>query len=238
VNPGAQDWEMRRHYYTGVNWEGHCNGWAAASILRKEPKWPIKDPYSDVTFTVADIKGLWIERDYCPRIAFFGSRYWGDGGDPRDIYPHVFHKVLVHYIGELRKPVLVDIRPDPSVENRVISGYEMTIQEVAPQTYLVDNYVMIHEYDNDLQDKVGIAPGSRHHFRYYLMTDEKGDPRDGYWLSLNPDFLWVPLSPGDCEDKNEVLEEFWINEILKYEKPPRPTLRPSPGARPNPGANG
>lgn len=235
VNPGAQDWEMRRHYYNGVNWEGHCNGWAAASVLRKEPKRPITDPYSGITFTVSDLKGLWIERDYCPKIAFFGSRYWGPGNDPSDIYPHVFHNVLVHYIGQLRKPILIDIRPDPSVENRVASAYEMSIQKVGEQTFLVDTRLMIHEYDNQLVDTVGVAPGAFHHFRYYLMTDENGVVKSGYWLSANPDFLWVPLASGDCDDKNEALEEFWINEILKFDKPPRPTLRPSPRASPNPG---
>jgi len=235
VNPGAQDWEMRRHYFTGVNWEGHCNGWAAASVLRKEPKRPITDPYSGITFTVSDLKGLWIERDYCPKIAFFGSRYWGAGNDPSDIYPHVFHNVLVHYIGELRKPVLIDIRPDPSVENRVASAYKMTIQKAGQQTYLVDTHLLIHEYDNHLEEKVGVAPGSYHHYRYYLMTDENDVVVGGYWLSYNPDFLWVPLAPGDCEDKNEALEEFWINEILKFDKPPRPTLRPSPRPSPSPG---
>ena len=33
-NPGAQAWEQKHHYNpTAPSWWGHCNGWAAASIM-------------------------------------------------------------------------------------------------------------------------------------------------------------------------------------------------------------
>lgn len=233
VNPGAQDWESRRHYYSGVNWEGHCNGWAAASVLRKEPERPITDPYSGITFEISDLKGLWIERDYCPKIAFFGSRYWGHGGeDMSDIYPHVFHNVLTHYIGKLKKPVLIDVMPQEAVENRVVSGYEMSIREVAPQTYLVDAAVRVHDYDKDIYENRGVADSEIRMYRYYLMTDENRKVISGSWLSYNPDFLWVPLASGECDDKNEHVEEFWINEIIKFDREPAPTPAPTPTPTP------
>ena len=37
-NLQATEWESSHHVSHGLWWEGHCNGWAAASILRPEPR--------------------------------------------------------------------------------------------------------------------------------------------------------------------------------------------------------
>jgi hypothetical protein len=34
------------------------------------------------------------------------------------------------------------------------------------------------------------------------------------WLSENPDFLYVPLSPGVCPDRHVGMEERWLKDIL------------------------
>jgi hypothetical protein len=217
---GAQKWEQRNHPYTGVAWAGHCNGWAAASVLRSEPKKPVKDPYTGIVFSIADLKGLWIERDYCPKIAFYGSRNNDpENNDPLDITPHEFHGVLTYFIGDLKKPVLIDYMSTSPVENRVISGYTMEIRRTGNRSFQVDAALKVHEYDKKLTEELGEAPHIIRNYRYTLSVDDRGRLVGGSWLSTNPDFLWVPLAPGTCPDHNPHVDEFWISEILKFQEP-------------------
>ena len=56
------------------NWWGHCNGWAAAAALEREPFYPIEA--DGITFEVADLKGLLTESYYSQVSDFSGSRYY------------------------------------------------------------------------------------------------------------------------------------------------------------------
>jgi len=213
VSPGAQSWELANHRYHGVSWEGHCNGWAASSVLRPEPNAPRTDPMSGVTFSVSDQKGILAEVDYCAKVAFFGSRYRG-GGDRRDIYPAKFHNTLRYYIGNLRKPIAVDYRSGTSVDNHVISKYSMTMQKTGTRTYTVTTVATIHKYDSSRINTPGIAPTYKKTYRYTLTVDANGAATGGSWLSENPDFLWVPLSPMDCSSNNPRVSEEWMQRIV------------------------
>ena len=102
--PGAAAWESTNHRYQGTWWEGHCNGWAASSVLRVQPVASKRDPCSGLVFSVSEQKGLLAERDLC------------------------------------------------------------------------------------------IVGGS--------------------WFSDNPDFLWVPLSPGTCDENNPRVQETWLQAVL------------------------
>ncbi|HVK62088.1 MAG TPA: hypothetical protein VM432_11075 [Bdellovibrionales bacterium] len=217
TTPGAQRWERSRHVFSGIAWSGHCNGWAAASIMRREPA-PWTDPFSEETFTTADMKGLLIERDYCPELLFFGHRYRGK--DLSDIYALDFHKVLTYYIGKLGKPVLMDIRRDAPVENRVVSGYKMTITEVDELTYDVVAELAVHEYDTSLSDELGVAPIKPRTYKYRIWTDAVGEVVKASWQSANPDFIWVPLAPATCSYQNPAVSEEWIQTMGKPTKLP------------------
>ena len=219
-NPGAQDWEKKNHYFSGVKWSGHCNGWAAASVLRKEPRASVMDPQTGIVFEVADLKGYWVEHDYCPRIAFFGKRYWGKGeSEQSDIKPAEFHNVITYYIGELKKPVLVDLHSDESVQNRVYSGYTMEIDKRGKHRFKVTATMTVHDYDQAIGNGIGVAKSRKIEYKYTLKTDDSGRVIDSDWESENPDFLWVPLAPANCDDSNPGLQERWIEEILRL--PPR-----------------
>lgn len=218
TNPGSQAWEHRNHNY-GVGWSGHCNGWAAASTMTPEPTKPITDPYSGVTFSVSDLKGLLIERNYCPKIVFFGSRNWGKpGNDPSDIRPSTFHNVITYFIGVLKKPVLVDLMASPAVQNSVISGYTMKTTKTGSNSYVVEMKATVHLYDNQLSEETGVARSMTRTYRYTLRTNNDGRVVGGSWLSSNPDFLWVPLSAGECRDRNQIVDQFWVDEIFRFGK--------------------
>lgn len=215
-NPGAAVWENQRNRYKGVHWEGHCNGWAAASILRAEPRAPRRDPVSGVVFTVSDQKGILSENDYCVQHAFFGSRNRGRAtDDARDIRPDLFHQTLQYYIGQLGKPVAFDYNAGSSVDNHVISGYQMDIRRTGAGRFAVVTRVTVHGYDSSKIEIPGVAPTYERTYRYNLFTDASGRLTGGSWSSANPDFLWVPLSPRDCSTHNPRVVEEWTARIMR-----------------------
>lgn len=212
-NPGAQSWESANHRFSGTWWEGHCNGWAASSVLRAEPRRSKTDPLSGVTFTVADQKGILSETDYCANVAFFGRRYRGRPGDNiRDIDPATFHRTLVYYIGQIGKPVSIDYRADSAVDNHVISGYRMTLTRIGSNTYSVTTVLKVHKYDGTRSQPPGVAPSYSRTYRYTLRETSTG--LVGSWRSLNPDFLWVPLSIADCGSNNPRVSHATVQQIL------------------------
>jgi hypothetical protein len=212
-NPGTQAWENSRHRYHGIVWEGHCNGWAASSVLRPEPTYSKYDARSGVTFSVVDQKGLLAETDYCAKVAFFGSRYRGSGSNPRDINPALFHTTLRYYIGTLKKPVATDYKQYIPVDNHVISGYTMNIRQTGTNTYAVTTKIRIHKYDNSISQTPGVAPMYTRTYSYRLREAADGS-LTGTWTSGNPDFLWVPLASVDCNSNNPRINHDRIQEIL------------------------
>lgn len=212
-NPGAQAWENSRHRYHGINWEGHCNGWAASSVLRPEPVTSKFDEQSGETFTVSDQKGLLAETDYCVKIAFFGSRYRGPNSNSRDIGAALFHKTLRYYIGTLKKPIATDYKPLEDVDNHVISGYTMKIRKTGTNSYAVTTKIRIHKYDKSPSSTPGMAPLYTRTYSYRLREAANGS-LTGSWTSGNPDFLWVPLASVDCNNNNPRINHDRIQEIL------------------------
>lgn len=213
-DPQAQAWEKANHDFHGTKWSGHCNGWAAASILRSEPKGPWTDPFTNVTFTVSDQKALFIERDYCPNLLFFGHRNREEESPGAgDIDAAEFHQVITYYVGQLGKPILMDKMSTTPVENRVVSAYDMKVSEVSANLYDIEMVLRVHEYDTKLTDEVGVAPSEERTYRYRLQTDPVGHIIKGQWHSSNPDFLWVPLSYSQCDSQNPAITEHWVETV-------------------------
>lgn len=212
-NPGAQSWENAKHRYHGINWEGHCNGWAASSVLRAEPNVSKFDEQSGVTFSVIDQKGLLAETDYCAKTAFFGTRYNGPNSNARDISAVSFHKTLRYYIGSLKKPVAVDYQQLEPVDNHVISGYTMKIKKIGTNSYSVSTKVRMHKYDKAPSQTPGEAPMYTRTYTYRLYEADDGS-LTGSWTSTNPDFLWVPLASEDCNSNNPRISHDRIQQIL------------------------
>lgn len=216
-DPGARGWENQNHAYDGTWWHGHCNGWVASAILRSQPVTAKRDALSGVIFSVTDQKGLLAEADYCANVAFFGDRNDGEGdATGRDFKVKEFHRVITYYLGELRKPIAVDYRPDAAVDNNVISGYSMRIEDNGADTYNVTLKLTIHKYDTKLIQTPGIALSYVKTFQYVLEHDGGGNVTGGYWVSNAPDFLWVPLSTrsSGCRSNNQRISSSYINAIM------------------------
>jgi hypothetical protein len=210
-NPGAAAWENSHHRFKGVWWEGHCNGWAGSSILRREPSSAKTDPDSGIVFSVSDQKGLLAEADYCVSSVSFGTRY--PGGSISDVDPATFHKAITYYIGRLGKPIATDYRRDAVVDNHSFSAYKMDIVRNGGGSYSVTTTLTMHKYDSSRINVPGSAPTYIKTYRYTLR--EGADGRlSGAWLSDNPDFLWVPLGLADCARNNPGVSHRWVEQIL------------------------
>ena len=230
TNPGSQAWENSRHRYHGIVWEGHCNGWAASSVLRAEPKSTKKDSVSGEEFTVSDLKGLLSETDYCVKLAFFGNRYRGSNSNRYDINAATFHKTLQYYIGSLKKPVAMDYKQLEDVDNHVISGYNMKIKKTGTNTYSVITKLRVHKYDKSRSSVPGEAPIYTRTYSYRLREAADG-ALSGAWTSGNPDFLWVPLASEDCNSNNPKIDHATIQQILDLpgvSDVPNPEPTPTP----------
>lgn len=215
VMPRVQSWENTYHKYKGINWEGHCNGWAASAVLRAEPRVSRFYAPAGIKFSVSDQKGILAEEDYCARATFYGKRNYGKAGnDPRDIYPADFHKVLSYYIGNLGKVVATDYMSSRSVDNHLISGYNFEITKKSADTYYVVASIQMHKYDAGPSQNPGVAPIYTRTYKYYLKVDGAGVPVGGSWVSANPDFIWVPLAPMDCSANNPRMTQTFTSEIL------------------------
>jgi len=126
----AEAWEKAHHgrRVPGVEgWWGHCNGWSAAATFFPEPTGSIR--VNGVRFDVDDIKALLAEASMEVEADFFGVRvdaqaelstekYW-------DTTPNQYLLVLLHYMGRLKKPVLIDRHTGIQVWNHPLAGYRI-----------------------------------------------------------------------------------------------------------------
>lgn len=211
----AQAWESENHVYSGIAWEGHCNGWAGSAILREEPRRARRDRKSGVTFSVSDLKGLLAEHDTCVKYSFFGKRYRGkEGDDLSDIRPALFHQTIRYYVGRLKKPIVMDHMQGRGIDNHVVSGYSMSMKRLSETRVSVTTTLNVHRYDKGPTDRPGRAPLYRRTYKYTLVYDKDGVITGGAWQSKNPDFFWVPLSVTPCRRANPEVTEVRLNEIF------------------------
>jgi competence ComEA-like helix-hairpin-helix protein len=126
-------WEILNSYNpAGESWWGHCNGWAAAAILTREPRESVMTRIgdNDVEFSTGDIKGLLTESHYSTYSQFYGERFNDeDEDDVSDLQPKAFHNLITFFIKEQGVPMVFDTTATEAVWNFPAYAYEMTIQE-------------------------------------------------------------------------------------------------------------
>ncbi len=226
-NPGAREWENTYHSLEHVPWGGHCNGWAASSVLYEDITTEKYDPLTDTTLSVGDLKGMLAEASFCVKWAFYGSRYnGGPNEDITDIHAHRFHKVLLYYIKHLRKPIAHDYVQGSSVDNNIYSGYRFNIEKVddTPGRFRVLARMRTHGYGHGFDDH-GPSSQFTSEYEYYLDTNPSGEIVGGEWISTNPDFLWVPLYQQKCGRENPGIDHRFVEQFIQLS--PRTGLLPT-----------
>jgi len=221
TNPNSVEWENANHSDTSNAWGGHCNGWAASTVLYKEPRSILFDPLTHRVVTPYAQKGMLAEASFCVNEAFYGKRYYGKWDDLLDIYPDLFHKVLIQYIGTLGKAVAMDYVRGVEVDNNVISGYQFHIVKTGHtstrEIFHVNAVLTVAQYDIEQRDSLGKAGTYQKSYSYSLITDLNGNILSGKWDkdSDNPDFLWVPLSISEhCSPRNPRIDPTQMTELL------------------------
>lgn len=224
-NPGARAWEsnIRNNHYNpnAEDWEGHCNGWAAAAILAPEPRQ--QKIRNGITFTTADQKGLLSEQYMNTYCKFYGNRYWGSNDDQDDIYPDEFHRLLLEYIGSGKSAIICDTASDRQVWNFPLFKFESSWSsgwfddrklKVRTQAYFGDDGVR--------PDFIGTKWFSTT-YTYNLFVDSHGNIVGGEWTGASkqnhPDFVWVPTAdapnpPGTVEE-NPCIDPKFVREITQ-----------------------
>ncbi len=224
-NPNASAWESQNHSLSNVPWGGHCNGWAASSVLYPEWTETLFDPLTNQMILPTDVQGILAEGSFCVYWAFYGKRYNGNPGDDlTDIKPDLFHKVLRYYLDNQKKPIAMDYFRDQKIDNNVVSGYKSEINPISnrPNWYHVVTELQMHDYDHVRNEGAGPARMYHRNYEYNLQMEANGTITGGEWISENPDFLWVPLSPKDCGRENPNIHlDFvfnWLNSLPKAVK--------------------
>jgi hypothetical protein len=185
----ALRWEQANHSerVPGVqNWWGHCNGWAAAATLYREPR-ELKQA-GGVGFSVSDQKALLSEIGMEIYGDFFGQRAESSSSEEfEDVLPNQFFLVLTNYVGQ-GVPLIIDRYTGYQVWNQPIAGYQ-----IAPVTP-----------DSDL----GPAPGAPEVHRVLVTTKI-------WWArnDVNPNHLTEPFVFADSESfESRVLRgEIWLD---------------------------
>lgn len=138
-------WEQGKVYYDDSGkveeWMGICHGWASASIILPRPTKSVQiltdDEKWQVSFNPSEIKGLasysWATNSYPSRS--LGSRCnvknpeRDENGrivDPSclDLNPAAWHMSVVHILGQLKRPFVMDATFDYEVWNQPVKSYK------------------------------------------------------------------------------------------------------------------
>lgn len=134
----AEAWETEKHSGK-VDWAGHCNGFAAASV--RHPIEPFKNvTRNGVTFSPKDIKALMAELYMSADFEFLGGNRCeiegvaprpSDRDDPEvmsiceDINPGTLHAAMANWLGKMRHGLIMDKDIDNKVYNLPLYKYEV-----------------------------------------------------------------------------------------------------------------
>lgn len=229
-DPQALAWERERHYTDkpGEEWFGHCNGWAAASILEPEPR--KTNTVQGIEFRVRDQKGLLAEWHWWdPATAFYGTRYNDSSDNINDIEPQEFHRILIDFIGENGRPLIFDTnggtkeKDNPMVWNFPAYEYKMEYRPDSNHSGRTHVRCQVWFASFTQPDRLGTANFIRTYY-YWLEGDirrpaagEWEKSTDGGWdtagdsLADHPDFAWYPAKA----TSHQVLTWPQVSEILQ-----------------------
>ena len=193
-NPRTREWEQSELVFAGLQWAGHCNGWAAAALLEPEPTEP--RVVNGVEFSVADQKGL------LTSYHFANAALWAVGGEDAELSPAEFHKALTTWLGTQRKGMVFTFRlVGEEVWSYPAFKYESVMgpDPLEPDVWHVRTTVWLA--DNDVPAGfVGGRPwpsAEGKQFEYTLHGDPQ-KPNGGEWSPKNsgrfgrPYMVWFP----------------------------------------------
>jgi hypothetical protein len=195
-------WERTYGYTTDptATWWGHCNGWAAASVLTPEPvralKVRLKAGSPVVDFNVGEIKGLLaVAHQASPADFFAGDRRDSGATHLTDLRAGPFHSALLHYLYERKEGVIFNITPKPEVWNFPCYAFRMQGQSDPSQPDVTQVTTTIWYADDGVApDYLGIQ--SKYMTVTYAIRGNWQAPQAAEWTGASvqdhPQFVWHP----------------------------------------------
>jgi len=232
----AAPWELQ-HNPPGPSvpaWHGYCHGWAAASVLEREPRagGPFPNPGPTSKVNVADQKA-WLAVSHAADLAqTYGDRF-GDGigsEDIHDIAPDVLWHLLRAFIKQERLAIIMDLDPGPEVWNYPVYAYRIEHEPHIDGNGLRTGQLSLWAAEDAVPPNfVGLLP----HFQTYsfeFRMDDRGIVLgSGKWtgesLKTHPDFAWYPvIVQTENPELNYTRVKHIVDNIAAREVSPRPTI--------------
>ncbi|MBF0408792.1 MAG: hypothetical protein HQM10_15705 [Candidatus Riflebacteria bacterium] len=240
VNPGTLAWEsdVRNCHYNpkAEDWEGHCNGWAASSIMEPEPK--ERKIRSEIVFDTSDQKAILAELYMNTYCTFYGSRNWGRPNDnPEDIFPDQFHKLLLEQIGEKKGAIIADVSYDRQVWNFPLFKFESSWRPAFFDSKKLKVTTTCYYADDGVRPDFIGCKWFTITYTYNLFIDNEDNVVGGEWTGESrrnhPDFIWIPTAdapnPSGKVEENPNFSPKYVHEITKgpananYQEPATPS---------------
>jgi hypothetical protein len=197
------EWEKYYKYTTdpSATWWGHCDGWAASSVLEQEPKQTVKvrlkPGYPSVEFNVGDIKGLLAACHSADPADFFSGGRRDQGATYQtDLRALMFHKALLYYIGQRQEGFVMNITPRPNeIWNHPIYAYRMQGQQDPSQPSVTQVTTTIWYADDAVApDYLGTKLLTKTYS--YSLQGTASSPVSAEWTGSSvqdhPHFAWHP----------------------------------------------
>jgi hypothetical protein len=122
-------WERTKHGPGAArveSWWGHCNGWAASSVMVPEPRAP--KTIAGLNFGVRDLKALLAESWMEFSGDFVGTRVDTPGDFSSaafwDVVPAQFHLMLANIAGRQNRSLILDRHTGHEIWNQPLVAYE------------------------------------------------------------------------------------------------------------------
>jgi hypothetical protein len=223
---GALSWERRYKLTTDPqnDWWGHCNGWAASTILEPEPTRAA--PSGSIDFNVGEIKGLLAAAHQGdPADYFAGLGHQNGGTINTDLRALQFHRAVLYYLRDRSEALIFNITNEPQVWNYPAYAFRMSgvTDPRNPNNTLVST-TLTFANNNVYPNNVGTNPFSKT-YSYWVQ----GNPQSisgsvaADWTGLSrsdhPQFVWHPgfqraHDPSLGEPPNP-LDYNWVRQLVR-----------------------
>ncbi len=200
----AAQWERSTHPPGPNNpdWHGYCHGWAASTILEKEPRAPRRAAAlqggRNIVLSVGDQKGLLAASHTHDLTNQFGDRF-GDGQGNEDYHdpdPCTLWEILRTFIKEQRVPLVIDLDASAEVWNYPVYAYRVDYWPTGGLGQQMAQLALWAADDAVPPDYVGLSM----HYQTYTFTFQVYNGSilmgSGRWVGQSeqnhPDYAWYP----------------------------------------------
>lgn len=238
--PGsALQYEQKSYNRNSAMWEGLCDAWAIASVIKPEPKKSVKfsSNFSSLTFSIADLKALLLKTFDAAdesNLRYYGQRFTGSANSwiYPDIFPEQFHRMMEDQLFTKKQPFIMDHDAGAEVWNIPVfkANYQMKVIAGEPDSVLVRTWIYAAEptLPND-KNFVGTRETIREY--NYVLKGKRNEKHElvvtsGYWIKGSngvdsrrdhPDYLIRVIDPEKLVRKswNPEIETQVVDKILE-----------------------